>query len=144
MKRGGLIGTVKNGCVTFTVITLITYSVGAMLSTADKAFIPTLQWVWLFLVFSMLFSGANQLLRQDRFSLAVRILLHAIATTALFVVAVLICGGIYKNTAVALITTLIYLLLYCVFAGCYVLFSRRRVRKSADGNRKKYTSVFHS
>ena len=144
MKRGGLINTVKNGCVTFTVTTLITYSIGAMLSTADKVFIPTLQLVWLFLVFSMLFSGANQLLRQDRYSLAVRIVLHAVATTALFVVAILICGGIYKNTPVALITMLGYALLYGVFAVCYALFSRRHTRKSADGNRKKYTSVFHS
>ena len=52
MKRGNTFSQVfKNGCVIFTIITLIIYGIGTLLSNADKAFIPTFQWILLFLYF---------------------------------------------------------------------------------------------
>ena len=55
---------IKSGCLIFTIITVITYILGTVLSAENKAFIPTLKWILLFLLFSELLAAANLLLKN--------------------------------------------------------------------------------
>ncbi len=142
MKRGNTFSQVfKNGCVIFTIITLIIYGIGTLLSNADKAFIPTFQWILLFFVFSLFFSCTNQILRLDRFSFSLRILLHFLTAATLYVIAVILCGGLYKNGVVLLLSILLFIAGYILFA---VLYSFRMRRTKGTSNEKDtYKPVFH-
>lgn len=131
----------KNGCVIFTVITMIIYGIGTILSDADKSFIPTFQWIILFFVFSQLLSGANQILRMDRFSLPLRIFLHFFATAILYIVAVVLCGGLYKSGTMLLLSILLLIVGYIIFAALYS--ARIRKQKNAAKGKGTYKSVFH-
>ncbi len=51
----GFVQTIKNGCVFFTIITVISYTFGIIISSADKAYIPSLKSIYIYLVFSLLF-----------------------------------------------------------------------------------------
>ena len=142
MKRGKTFSQViKNGCVIFTIITLIIYGIGTMLSNAEKVFIPTFQWILLFFVFSLLFSGANQILRLDRFSFSLRILFHFLAAALLYAIAVILCGGLYKNGVTLLLSIFLFIAGYILFAVVYSF----KTRKSKRTNSKKdsYKPVFH-
>ncbi len=131
----------KNGCVIFTIITLIIYSIGAILSDADKSFIPTFQWIILFFVFSQLLSGANQILRMDRFSFPLRIFLHFFAAAILYIVAVVLCGGLYKNGTMLLLSIILFIIGYIIFAILYA--AKIRKRKNIIKGNGTYKSVFH-
>lgn len=139
MNRGKTFShVIKNGCVIFTIITLIIYGIGTMLSNADKAFIPTFQWILLFFVFSLLFSCTNQILHLDRFSLSLRILLHFLTAATLYVTAVILCGGLYKNGIMLLLSILLFIAGYILFAVLY-FFRTKRTSNAKDS----YKPVFH-
>lgn len=142
MKPGQTISHIfKNGCVIFTIITLIVYGTGAALSNADKAFIPTFQWIVLFFVFSLLLSSANQILRTKHLPFPVRVLLHFLAVAALYIVAVILCGGLYKNGTMLLMSLAVFIAGYILFA---ILFSVRvRRRRRLKSEKDTYKPVFH-
>ncbi len=132
---------IKNGCVMFTIITLVIYGIGTVLSNADKAFIPTFQWIVLFLVFSLLLSSANQILLTEYLSLPLRILLHFLAAATLYIIAVVLCGGLYKNGTMLLLSIILFIVGYTLFT---ILFSvRMRRRRRSEGEKDTYKPVFH-
>ncbi len=142
MKASGTITNIlKNGCVLFTIITLITYGVGAILSNAEKSFIPTLQWILLFFAFSILLSGAAQIMHLDKIALPVRYLLHFLTSAALYTIVVVLCGGFYKNGTMLLLSILLFIAGYIVFAVFYSI--RNRKRSGTAKKKEEYKSVFH-
>ena len=142
MKPGQTIFRIlKNGCVIFTMITLIVYGIGAMLSSADKTFIPTFQWIVLFFVFSLLLSSANQILRTEHLSVFLRVLFHFLAAATLYIVAVVLCGGLYKNGTMLLLSLAVFIAGYILFA-ILVSVRMRRCRRS-DSKKEPYKPVFH-
>ena len=141
MKSGKSIAHVlKNGCVVFTIITLLIYGIGAVLSDKDKAFIPTFQWILLFFLFSQLLSAVQQILRWDKVSPLLRFLLHFSAAALLYAVAVVLCGGLYKNGVTLLLSILFFIAGYIVFAAVYAAWIRRRkkVIKEKETYRAKF------
>lgn len=142
MKTGNkLINILKNGCVLFTVITLSTYCIGAILSNAEKSFIPTLQWILLFFAFSLLLSGAAQIMHLNKIAVSIRYLLHFLTSAALYTVVVVLCGGFYKNGTMLLLSILLFLIGYIFFAVLY--FIRNRNRSGKTRKKEEYKSVFH-
>lgn len=130
----------KNGCVIFTIITLVIYGIGAVLSDKDKAFIPTFQWILLFFLFSQLLSAVQQILRWDKISLFLRIFLHFSAAALLYVVAVILCGGLYKNGVTLLLSIILFIVGYVVFAVVYT--ARMRRRKNIIKGKEPYKAKF--
>ncbi|MBE6632695.1 MAG: DUF3021 family protein [Ruminococcaceae bacterium] len=131
---------IKNGCLIFTIITVITYTLGSVLSSENKAFIPTLKWIFLFLLFSLLLSAANLLLKNKNYSTALRLGLHFIATTALYFVVVVLCGGFIANGSQTLVAMVLYILAYIIFAVIFAISNGTKKKKS--NKEEKYDSVF--
>lgn len=142
MKAGSkFINILKNGCVFFTVITLFTYCIGAILSNAERSFIPTLQWILLFFVFSLLLSGAAQIMHLDKIAVSVRYLLHFLTSAALYTVVVVLCGGFYKNGTMLLLSILLFIVGYIIFVVLYSIQNRKHSGKAKK--KEDYKSVFH-
>ena len=134
MKK--LLDILKNGSVIFTVITLIFYSAGGIISGSNKEFIPSLLHIWLFFLFSVLLALANSILRVEKMNKAARLGLHFIAAFAVYFVTVIICGGYIGNGAQTLIAITVFLVLYLVFA---IIFLLSGGKKKED---RKYESMF--
>ena len=141
MKKSSIISDIiKNGCLFFTVITMITYTLGSVLPSNDKAFIPTLKWIFLFLLFSLLLSAANLLLRNKNYSTGLRLVFHFIATTALYFVVVILCGGFIANGSQTLVAMVLYILAYIIFAVIFAISNGTKKKKR--NKEEKYDSVF--
>lgn len=139
-KRIQILDTIKNGCLIFTVITVISYITGTLLSSSNKAFIPTLKWILLFLAFSVILAFANLLLKSKKANLGARLGLHFLATAALYFVVVVLCGGFISSGAQTIIALTLFLILYGVFAAVYAVFSSLKKRKK--NKKEEYESMF--
>ena len=131
---------IKNGCVIFTIITVITYVLGSVLSAENKAFIPTLKWILLFLLFSVLLAAANLLLKNKNYSAPLRLGLHFIATTALYFVVVVLCGGFIANGSQTLVAMVLYVLAYMIFTIIFAITNGTKKKKK--NKEEKYESMF--
>ena len=142
MKKNSntILEIIKNGCVIFTVITVITYILGSVLSAENKAFIPTLKWVLLFLLFSVVLAGANLLLKNKKYSVAIKLALHFVATAILYFIVVVLCGGFITNGSQTLIAIVLFVLFYVIFAIIFAVVSGTKKHKT--NKHEKYESVF--
>lgn len=140
-KQNQTLQTVKNGCVIFTIITIISYALGTLLSFDNKAFIPTLKWIILFFVFSIVLAFANLLLGNKKISVGTRLGLHFLASATLYFVCVVLCGGFITSGAQTLIAMTFYIVLYLIFAALYAISSSGKRRKK--NKTEKYESMFN-
>lgn len=138
MKNNNLLSNIiKNGCVIFTFITLAAYTVGYAIS---KQFIPTISWVYMFLLFSMPLAAANIILKDKKRPVALRLGLHFIATMALYFVVVVLCGGFISSGAQTLVAMAFFLFFYGVFAIIYGITSS--VSSKKKNKKESYDSMF--
>jgi len=141
MKTKELISNIiKNGCVIFTVITVLSYSIGYVLSSEGNRFIPTISWILLFLIFSLPLAAANMILKNSKKSLGARLLLHFAATCALYFVVVVMCGGFIASGGQTLIAMALFLLLYAIFAIVYAIVNSSNNKKK--NKKESYSSMF--
>ncbi len=132
--------TIKNGCVIFTIITILSYIAGTLLSYENKAFIPTLKWILLFFAFSLVLSFANLLLKNKKYSKGICLLFHFAASAALYFVVVVLCGGFITNGSQTLIAMALFLLIYGIFALIYALAGSTKKKKK--NKTENYSSMF--
>ena len=130
----------KNGCLIFTVLTVLSYVAGTLMSSENKAFIPTLKWILLFLAFSILLAFANLLLKSPKHSKGICLLFHFATSAALYFVVVVLCGGFIANGSQTLIAMALFLLIYGVFAAIYAFTGSAKTKKK--NNTEKYSSMF--
>ena len=138
--RKSIWNSIKDGCFIFTVITVITYTVGMLLSTAEKSFIPTLSLIYMFLGLSIGLGFANKLLANKKMSLAPRLALHFTVSAVLYYVVIVLCGGFSESGASTIIAMGIFLIIYLVFALIYCLINKKT--ESKKNAKKEYKSVF--
>ncbi len=139
MKKS-LWNTIKNGCSIFTLITVISYTIGMILSTNDKAYIPSLKSIYIYLAFSILFCFANRLLLNKKINVWVRLLIHCIITGILFFCVIVLGGGFSGSGFATLIIMSVYVASYLIFAVIYSMISKKKEHK--ENINKQYTSVF--
>lgn len=139
-KQNSVWLTVKNGCVTFTVITVLSYIAGTLLSFENKAFIPTLKWILLFLVFSVLLAFANLLLKSETTSVGAKLSLHFLASAMLYFITVVLCGGFIESGAQTLIAMTFFVIIYLIFAVIFAISASGSKRKK--NRTQKYDSMF--
>lgn len=140
-KKGTFFDTVKNGCTAFSVITLLLYSIGALISSGtEKQFVPNVKFIWLFFIFSLLLAFANKILFMQKLSVAVRMIIHFAASFALYFITVVVCGGYIKNGKTAFISIIIFIVLYVIFGiATAVILSKKEAKKQEN---KKYEKQF--
>ncbi|MDD6094811.1 MAG: DUF3021 family protein [Clostridia bacterium] len=127
---------IKNGCCIFTMITLLFYSVGGIISGSEQEFIPSLKFIWLFFVFSLLLAAANIILKSKKINTAAKLAIHFAASAAVYFVTVVVCGGYINNGAQTVIALSLFLVLYLIFAVVYLIATRKRCEP------KKYEKMF--
>ncbi len=132
---------IRNGCVIFTVMTLASYSAGALISNGKQSFIPSLKWIWLFFVFSSILAAAGEVFRCRRLALWLRLLIHLGASLSAYTVVVILCGGFYKNGSQILISLAAFILAYGIFALFQGVRLRSKEKKLSDSS--AYTSKFN-
>ncbi len=140
-KQNSVFDTIKSGCLIFTVITVLSYIAGTLLSSENKAFIPTLKWILLFLLFSLVLAFANMLLRLPKIAVGARLGFHFLATAALYFVVVVLCGGFVTSGAQTIIAMLLFCVLYSIFAIIYAITSATKSKKK--NKEEKYDSMFN-
>lgn len=133
-----LCNIIKNGCAVFTVITLLTYSVGALISGKDQEFIPSIRHIWLFFAFSLLLAFANRILASDKLSSAARLGFHFLSCGAIYFVTVILCGGYISNGAQTVVALSLFLVLYLIFTVIYLIRNGAKKKKET----KKYEKMF--
>lgn len=142
MKKSNLLTEIiKNGCVIFTVITIAAYTVGYALSSESNQFIPTLSWIYMFLLFSLPLAAANIILRDTRRSFTLRILFHFLTTAALYFVVVVMCGDFISSGAQTLIAMALFLIIYGIFALIYGI--THSIRSKKQNKKESYSSMFN-
>ena len=138
MKNKNLLSEIiKSGCVIFTIITLAAYTVGYAIS---NQFIPTISWVYMFLLFSIPLAAANIILKDTRRPLALRLALHFVATLALYFVVVVLCGGYISSGSQTLVAIAFFLLFYGMFALVYGI--THSVKSKKKNKKESYSSMF--
>ena len=133
MKKG-LWNSVKNGCVLFALITVITYTVGYIISTTDKAYIPSLKSIYLYLIFSVIFGIASEL------KIGVRILLHYVITAILCFLVIVAGGGMAESGFVTLITMFVFTIIYA--AAALIIYAIYSAKNKTKNNEEEYKSMF--
>ena len=139
IKNNYISDIIKSGCLIFTIITVITYLLGTVLSAENKAFIPTLKWILLFLLFSELLAAANLLLKNKSLSVGLRLGLHFLSTTSLYLVVVVLCGGFIANGSQTLVAIVLYVIAYIIFAVVFAI--AQSAKKSKRNKEEKYESL---
>ena len=139
MKKG-LWNSVKNGCVLFALITVITYTVGYIISTTDKAYIPSLKSIYLYLIFSVIFGIASELLRYNKLKIGVRILLHYVITAILCFLVIVAGGGMAESGFVTLITMFVFTIIYA--AAALIIYAIYSAKNKTKNNEEEYKSMF--
>jgi hypothetical protein len=140
-NKNSILDTIKSGCLIFTVITVLSYIAGTLLSSENKAFIPTLKWILLFLLFSLVLAFANMLLRLPNAATGARLGFHFLATAALYFVVVVLCGGFIASGAQTIIAMLLFCVLYGIFAAIFAITSGTKRKKK--NKEEKYDSMFN-
>ncbi len=135
-----LIDPLKNGCVIFTVITVISYTFGMIISTGDKAFIPSLSSIYLYLGLSLILGFANKLLTNEKMNMALRLILHFLVCGILFFCVIVLGGGLAESGFATLIAMTTFTVLYAIIGSIYGVIRSKKERNR--NSKKEYTGVF--
>ena len=141
MKALARLGKILSvACIYFTVVTLLLYTCGSLAAEPGHQWIPTLQMMYMLLVFCILFESANQLVLRTKLPYALKLLLHYGACTMIFSVIFIVWG----QTAVNAGSTLVILTAFTlVYAACAVILTFIRSLGRAKQNRESaYESQF--
>ncbi len=138
--KNKILKTIKNGCTVFTIITVISYTIGMILSTAEKAYIPKLKTIYIYLFFSILFAFANNILSSNKINVALKLTLHFLVSCSLFFCIAVIGGGLTSSGFATIILMFIFILAYILFAIIYFITNKKKETKEI--NDKNYSSLF--
>lgn len=130
----------NNACLYYTVLSLALYTGGMLASGIEREWIPTLKMMCLTLLFSAVFSAANEIVFSTSLPGILKILLHYAATVAGFYVMFILWGG-YGDTASSVFMILLAFTLVYAAAALLVFFFRYAfsIKKS---NGSAYASQF--
>jgi len=133
--------SIKNGCSVFTLITVISYTVGMIISNEEKAYIPSLKSIYIYLCFSILFAFACRLLTNKKMNMVLRLLIHFIISASLFFLVIVIGGGLSGSGFATIIFMFAFAVIYLVFALIFALISKKKEKKA--NSEKHYSSLFN-
>ncbi len=133
--------SIKNGCVIFAIITVISYTVGMLMSSENRAFIPSLKSIYIYLAFSILFSFVCNLLKSERINTALRLIIHFAISAALFFCVIVLGGGFAESGFATIVLMTAFVIVYIIFSVIYLVIAKKKERK-ANSN-KQYSSVFN-
>ena len=129
-----------NACVYFTAFSLVLYTGGMIASGIERQWIPTLSMIYAVFAFSILFSAVNQIVWNTRLAGVLKILIHYVATTAIFYVMFILWGGYTASPSSVLIILMAYTLVYA--AASLFIFLLRYIFSSKKNNSSAYSTQF--
>lgn len=128
-------------CIYNTVAVLVLYSAGALVS-GKSGLIPTLQSLYMILLFCVALSASNLLLASEKFGTALRVALHFIVVTVIFYTVFIAWGGFARNASASVIVMLIYTAVYAAAMIVYLAVSRKRRKKESP--KESYMPQFNA
>ena len=144
MKSDSLVRAIKqilsDGCVFYTVLTLLLYTGGMLASDREREWIPTLGMMFTVLLFSVLFAAVNYTVSHAKLPSVLKLLLHYAVTTVIFYVLFILWGGFAKNASTVLVVLVTYTLLYIIIA--LLLFVIRYLRGGVKNRSTAYKNQF--
>lgn len=132
--------SIKNGCFIFTLITVISYTFGMIISTSERAFIPSLTTIYLFLALSICLAFANRILTNKKINIALRLIIHFFISGLLFFAVIVIGGGYSESGFATLIAMAAFVVIYAIFALFFGILSAKKEKRV--NAKKEYHSVF--
>lgn len=117
-------------CIYNTAAVLVLYSAGALIS-GKSGLIPTLQSLYMILLFCVALSAANLLLVSKKIGTALRVALHYIVVTVIFYTVFIAWGGSAKNASASVIVMLVYTAVYAAAMLVYLAVSRKRRKQES-------------
>lgn len=149
MKKLSLIRRIiSDGCIFFTIIFLLIYSVGV---SVDSARIPTISMTFSLLIFSIILSSMNRFLFSNVLVFALRFLIHYTVVTLSFYTVFVKIGGFAASGGSVITILAVYTIVYLMIAAavCLVRYIISGTEKrSSDKNSGKtgadenYVSIF--
>lgn len=137
---------IYRACLYFTVITLVFYSVGMLVSDSASFKIPTLTMLFGILLFCVVLSVVRLIFDAKKVPGAVRYLLHFAATGAAFAGVFIFMSGVYRNGTSIIIGLSAFILLYALIMGgtalaraayARILNSRTEYKSQFDNSKDK-------
>lgn len=132
--------TIKNGCSIFTIITLVSYTIGMILSTAEKTYIPKLKTIYLYLLVSILLAFTNRILYNKKTNIALRLFIHFLISCILFFCIAAIGGGLSNSGFATIIMMFLFVVVYMVFALIFLAINKNNANKI--NSEQKYSTLF--
>lgn len=132
--------SIKNGCFIFTLITVISYTFGMIISTSERSFISSLTSIYLFLILSICLAFANRILTNKKMNVALRLIIHFFITGLLFFAVIVLGGGYSESGFATLIAMAVFAVIYLIFALIFGIISAKKEKKA--NAKKEYHSVF--
>ncbi len=140
LMKGALRKIISDGCIFYTILTLLLYTGGMLASTREREWIPTLGMLFTVLLFSVLFAAANYSVSHTKLTGALKLLFHYGVTALIFYVLFILWGGFSSSPATVLILMLAFTLVYAIAA--LLVFLVRYVSGGAKNKQTKYESQF--
>lgn len=124
----------------FTVVTLILYVGGTVMSYNNMNMIPTLRIILIVLAFSFIFNLANMVLTSKKLHLSLRIAIHYVATAVSFFVLFINASDYNPGNGFTIVLMLVYTLVYALI--CAVVLGVRSAHKKSEINSSEYHSIY--
>ncbi len=131
---------ISQGCLFYTVITLLLYTGGMIVSSIEREWIPTISMMYMVLVFSLFLAAANVLVLGAKIPAVLKLILHYAAATVVFYVIFILWGGFQRSGSSVLVILLVYTFIYCICA--LVVFSFRYIKGNRENSRTDYETQF--
>lgn len=128
-----IIKYVTPACVYFTILTVFFYFLGEVISEDNRHLIPNFRMILLFLLFGFAFNAANKVFKNNKLSVALRVIIHyAICTAYLIIFMLSSLADISPSTSFTMfaVFTVIYFIIVGTILAVRTNINRRRNSKS--------------
>ena len=124
----------------FTIITLVLYIAGSLMSKGDQNMIPTLRTILLVLCFSFVIDIANMLLTAKKLHLSLRIASHYVLLTASFLLLFFNAADFDPSRGLVIVAGVAFTLVYAII--CAVTFAVRGAVKKSKTDASEYRPIY--
>ena len=126
-------------CVYFTILTVVSYFLGEVISEENRNLIPNFHMILLFLLFGFAFNGANKVFINKKLSIASRVIIHyAICTAYLLIFMLSSPADISPSTSFTIFA--VFTVIYFIIMGT-ILTVRSRINRRRN-SKSEYKAIY--
>jgi len=139
-KKNVFSGILSRTCCIFTPVIVFLYTLGALVSNSEKAFIPTLSTVYTILVISIAVSITSLLYQNPKMSFAAAHTINFFLFGIFYYFVVVVMRNNASDGGYTLVAMVLYVIIFAIITFCLIGAKSRRAKKINDI--QKYESKF--